>query len=81
MKGKTVNFEVDVVLTGAEVRTRIYNGNTAIKSSEYTTTDGTILLENVEIPSDATNITIRLERRNTSTVQSIKFKNWRVYSV
>ena len=79
--GKTVNFEVDVVLTGAEVRTRIYNGNTPIKSSEYTTTDGTILLENVEIPSDTTGVAIRLERRNTSTVSSIKFKNWKVYSV
>ena len=81
VKGKTVNFEVDVVLTGAEVRTRVYNGNTAIKSSEYTTTDGTILLENIEIPSDATNVPFRLERRNTSTASSIKFKNWRVYSV
>lgn len=81
VKGKTVNFEVDVVLNGASVRTRVYNGNNPFKSSAYTTTDGTITLENIEIPSDATSIILRLERRYTDDGNSIKFKNWRVYSV
>lgn len=82
VKGKTVNFEVEVVLTGAEVRTRVYNGNTPIKSSEYSTKDGTITLENIEIPFDATGIIFRLERRTTATpVPTIKFKNWKVYQI
>lgn len=82
VKGTTFNFEVDVVLNGASVRTRVYEGTTPIASSPYTASDGTITLENVTVPSDSTNnISIRLERRYNNDGDSIKFKNYTIYPV
>ena len=81
VKGKTVNFEVDVVLNGASVRTRVYNGGIVLKSSPYTTTDGTIRVEDVTIPNDENTVFFRLERRYTDDGNSISFKNFKVYLV
>ena len=79
VKGKTVNFRVDVVLNGASIRLRVFNGSTPLASSAYTTSDGTVKLENVAIPSDATSILFRIERRFLTDGDSIKFKNFVIY--
>ena len=80
INGKTVSFSVDVVLNGASVRLRAFHsGGTPIVSSSYTTTDGTITLEDIEIPSDATGTIFRLERRYTTDGDYIQFKNFTVY--
>lgn len=81
VKGKTVNFKVDVVLNGASIRLRVFNGGTPLASSAYTTSDGTVKVENVAIPSDATSILFRIERRYLTDGDSIKFKNFRIYSI
>ena len=79
VKGKTVNFKVDVVLNGTSIRLRVYNGNTVLANSPYTTSDGTVKVENVAIPSDATSILFRIERRYLTDGDSIKFKNFVIY--
>lgn len=81
VKGKTVNFKVDVVLNGASIRLRVFNEGTPLASSAYTTSDGTVKVENVAIPSDATSILFRIERRYLTDGDSIKFKNFRIYSI
>lgn len=80
VKGTTFNFKVDLVLNGASVRLRVYDGSTPVKTSEYTTTDGTLLLEDITIPSNSTNsILLRIERRYNNDGDSIKFKNFTIY--
>lgn len=79
VKGKTVNFKVDVVLNGASIRLRVFNGGTVLGNSAYTTSDGTVKVENVAIPSDATSIMFMIERRYLTDGDSIKFKNFVIY--
>ena len=79
LKGKTVNaeFEVDTNgMTGLVLRTLNLSPNVAVKVS-----DGVNTLENVVIPSDASGVIFRLIKTNSTSGQSFKFKNVKIYSV
>lgn len=79
--GKTINVSVDIETTNVETRLIVLNGNATIKTTEYISTDGTLTLTDVEIPTTSTGIIFRIQSRNTQNGDIIKFKNWRVYSV
>ena len=79
--GKTVNVEVDVVLNGVSARLRILKNGSSLMNSEYTTSDGTITLQNVDLTETADSYFIRLETRNTAIGDSIQFKNLKVYPI
>ena len=79
LKGKTVNaeFEVDTNgMTGLVLRTLNLSPNVAVNVS-----DGVNTLENVVIPSDASGVIFRLIKPNSTSGQSFKFKNVKIYSV
>lgn len=79
LKGKIVNveFEVDTNgMTGLMLRTLNLSPNVAVNVS-----DGVNTLENVVITSDASGIIFRLIKTNSTSGQSFKFKNVKVYPV
>ena len=82
LKGKTVNIEVDCVLNNVETRVRLMKNGSTLKTTEYTSTDGTFTLENVDCTDGtATTYYIRIETRNASANDTIRFKNLKVYPV
>lgn len=79
IKGKTVNFEVELDtngITGLILRTLNINPLRSI-----TLSDGVNVLENVVVPSDTSGAIFRLVKTNATSGMSFKFKNIKVYPV
>ena len=79
LKGKTVNveFEIDTNgITGLVLRTLNLSPNVAVNVS-----NGVNTLENVVIPSDASGVIFRVIKTNSTSGQSFKFKNVKIYPV
>ncbi len=79
IKGKTVNFEVEVDtngITGIVLRT--YN---ITPTASMNIVNGVNLLENVSIPSDANLPLFRITKTNSTSGQSFKIKNIKVYPI
>lgn len=81
VKGKTINFEVELELNGASTRLEVYADSTRIGYSPYSTSNGVLSISDLAIPSDATNVYFRIVRRYTDDGDSIKFKNFKLYQI
>ena len=80
IKGKTVNIEVEIdtnEMTGLVLRTV----NLSPSNASVSVVDGVNKLENVVIPSDASNLYIRIVKTSSTSGNSFKFKNLKVYPV
>ena len=78
LKGKTVNFEVEIDpngMTGLVLRTVNLSPTKSVS-----VVDGVNKLENVAIPSDST-VYLRIVKTNSTSGNSYKFKNIKIYPI
>lgn len=79
VKGKTINFEADILTNGNPVAIRIIGDGDILISSTTSGQNGKFIIENFEIPSNLSNVYFRISGGNSNT--SIKFKNMKIYVI
>lgn len=81
LTGNIVNIEVDVVLNGHDARLRVLKNGSSLMNSPYTSSDGTLKLENIDLTDTTNTYYIRVETRNTVANDTFSFKNLKIYPV
>ena len=84
-QGKTIEFKATVKCTSSnngKIRARIAVNNSfsAGGTGDYVT-EGNAIVTNVNVPSDATQINIRLETNSFTVGDTVEIKDWMVYPV
>ena len=78
VKGKRVTFSAECVLNSNEIRLEYFENGSRKTTSAYTSSNGTLVLEDISVPANVSTAYFRIAFRTAVQDSQITFKNFKI---